>query len=110
MIVEECWSDAAGLNRMKGHVAPGYVHHTPFGDRDFAGFRQGLEWVESRIGNRVYRAEHIVVEGGLAAAFIAWRGTSAADGSPVEGRGAYHCRIGADGLVHEDWDVFFPAG
>ncbi len=95
---------------MEEHVAPGYVHHTPFGDWDFAQFRKGLEWVDSRIGDRSYRVEHSVVEGGMAAAFIVWRGTSRADGSPVEGRGAYHCRIGDDGLIQEDWDVFFPSG
>jgi hypothetical protein len=63
-IVEECWSDEAGLERMGGLVTAGYLR---------------------------------------------WRGTRRDDGSAVDGRGAYHCRI-EDGRVAEDWDVFFPAG
>jgi hypothetical protein len=43
------------------------------------------------------------------AAYFEWRGTRAADGSAVEGRGAYHFRL-TGGLIAEDWDVFFPAG
>jgi hypothetical protein len=31
------------------------------------------------------------------------------DGTAVDGRGAYHCRV-ADGRIVEGWDVFFPAG
>ena len=36
-LIEECWSDQAGLDRMAGMLAPGYVHHTPWGDWDFSG-------------------------------------------------------------------------
>ena len=38
---------------------------------------------------------------------IEWTAIRVADGRAVDGRGAYHCRV-ADGLVHEDWDVFSP--
>jgi len=109
LIVEECWADAAGLDRMYEHVADSYVHHSPFGDWDFAQFRRGLEWVDSRIANRTYRAQQIVVEGDRAAAFILWSGSGRADGLPVEGRGAYHCRT-RDGRIQEDWDIFSPGG
>jgi hypothetical protein len=44
----------------------------------------------------------------MAAAYIQWSGTRTADGSPVEGRGAYHCRFVGDRIC-EDWDVFFPS-
>jgi hypothetical protein len=50
-----------------------------------------------------------VVEGDLVATFFGWSGTRTADGSPVEGRGAYHFRL-EGGRIREDWDVFFPAG
>ena len=108
-IVEECWTDAAGLDRLEGLLADGYVHHTPFGDWTFEQFREGIAWVESQLGDRTYRVLHVVVEGDLAAAYIVWTATRRADGTAVEGRGAYHCRITAAG-VHEDWDVFYPAG
>jgi hypothetical protein len=41
-IVEKCWSNAAGLDRMEALVAPGYVHHAVVGDLDFDGFRRVL--------------------------------------------------------------------
>lgn len=108
MIVEECWSDEAGLARMEEHLAAGYVHHTAgFGDWDFAGFKQGLEWVDGRFGDRTYAVEHVVVEGDLAAAYLRWSATRRADGTAVTGNGAYHCRI-ADGRIREDWDLFYP--
>jgi len=107
VVVEECWPGLAGLDRLQEFVAPDYVHHTPFGDLDFEQFRSGLAYVESVFTNRAYRAEHVLVEGDLAAAYVSWTATRVADGSAVEGRGAYHCRI-AEGLVAEDWDVFFP--
>ncbi len=109
LIVEECWHDAAAVERMREHVAPGYVHHTPFGDWTFEQFSEGMEWVESQFTDRSYHVEHAVVERDLAAAYLTWRGTRQADQGRIEGRGAYHCRI-ADGVVQEDWDVFFPAG
>jgi SnoaL-like domain len=108
-VVEECWPDAAGVERMRGLVTPGYVHHTPFGDWTFDQFAAGLEWVDSQFGERTYTVEHVVGEGGLAAAYLRWSGTRRADGSAVDGRGAYHFRHEA-GRIAEDWDVFFPAG
>ncbi|HLK43198.1 MAG TPA: nuclear transport factor 2 family protein [Thermoleophilia bacterium] len=108
-IVEQCWVDGAGLERMRGLVATGYVHHTAFGDWSFDQFVAGVGWIDERIGDRGYRVEHVVVEGDLAAAFLRYRGTRREDRSAVDGRGAYHCRI-LDGRVVEDWDVFFPAG
>jgi predicted ester cyclase len=108
MIVEECWSDAAGLDRMEEHLAAGYVHHTAaFGDWDFAGFKRGLEWVDGQFADRAYSVEHVIVEGELAAAYLLWSATRRADGATVTGKGAYHCRI-ADGLIREDWDLFYP--
>jgi predicted ester cyclase len=106
-IVEECWSDEAGLDRMAALVAPGYVHHSAFGDVPFAGFRQGIGWVDGVFGDRSYRAEHVVAEGDLVAVYLTWAATRRADGSRVTGRGAYHLRV-ANGRVAEDWDVFFP--
>jgi ketosteroid isomerase-like protein len=106
-IVEECWSDPAGLERMREHLAEGYVHHTVMGDWTFEQYGRGLEWVDSNIADRTYRVEHILIDGDLAAAYIAWTGTRRADGSHVEGRGAYHCRL-EDGRIAEDWDVFYP--
>jgi ketosteroid isomerase-like protein len=108
-IVEECWSDEAGLERMGGLVTEGYVHHTPMGDWTLARFRAGVAWIDARIAERTYAVDHVVVEGDMAAAFLRWRGIRRDDGAAVEGRGAYHCRI-EDGRVAEDWDVFFPAG
>lgn len=87
-IVEECWSDEAGLDRMATLVGPGYVHHSAFGDVPFAGFREGIAWVDGVF------ADHLSA-------------TRRADGALVEGRDAYHFRI-ADGRIAEDWDVFFP--
>lgn len=107
VVVEECWPSLDGLDRLEELVAPAYVHHTPFGDLDFEQFRAGLAYVESVFTDRAYRVEHVVVEGDLVAAYVSWTATRVADGSPVEGRGAYHCRV-AGGLVAEDWDVFFP--
>ena len=107
-VVEECWSDAAGLERMRACVSPGYVHHTPWGDWGFEQFREGVEWVDGVFGDRRYHVEHAVIEGAMAAAYLSWSGVRRADGSAVEGRGAYHCRL-EDGLIAEDWDVFFPA-
>jgi ketosteroid isomerase-like protein len=107
VVVEECWPGLDGLDRLEALVAPGYVHHTPFGDLTFEQFRAGLAYVESVFTDRAYRVEHVVVEGDLAAAYVSWTATRVADGSRVEGRGAYHCRV-AGGLVAEDWDVFYP--
>ena len=106
-VVEECWSSGAALGKMEALVAPGYVHHSAFGDMPFDGFRRGLAWVETQLVERSYRVEHVVVEGDLAAAAIGWRARRVSDGSEVHGRGAYHCRV-RDGLIVEDWDVFFP--
>jgi predicted SnoaL-like aldol condensation-catalyzing enzyme len=108
-VVEDCWSDPSGLQRMRSLLAAGYVHHTPFGDWTFEQFAQGLEWVESQISERVYRLEHVVVEGDLVATYFRWSGTRTADGSAVEGRGAYHFRL-VEGRIDEEWDVFFPSG
>lgn len=55
-----------------------------------------------------YQVMHLVNDGDLTAAFIAWSGVRQSDGSAVHGRGAYHCRLD-DGLIAEDWDVFFPS-
>ena len=106
-VVEECWPGLDGLDRMEEHLAPGYVHHTPFGDLTFEQFRQGLAWVETIFTARTYRVEHTIVEGDMVAAYLSWGGTRQADASPVEGRGTYHCRITGEG-IQEDWDVFFP--
>lgn len=108
-IVEECWSDEAGTEQMRLLVTDGYVHHTPFGDWTFDQFCEGLAWIDGRITERRYRVEHVVVDGDLAAAYISWSGVRRDDAMPVDGRGAYHCRV-QDGLVAEDWDVFNPAG
>jgi ketosteroid isomerase-like protein len=108
-VVEECWSDAAGVERMARLVADGYVHHTAFGEWSFERFRAGLEWIDAQIGERRYQVEHVVVDGDMAAAYLRWQGVRRVDGTAVDGRGAYHCRV-ADGRIVEDWDVFFPAG
>ena len=107
-VVQECWADPAGVDRMRSLVAADYVHHTPFGDWTFAQFVAGLEWVESQISGRTYRLDHVLVDGDLVATYFGWSGTRTADGSAVDGRGAYHFRL-ADGRIREDWDVFFPA-
>jgi SnoaL-like domain len=108
-IVEECWSDPAGVERMRSLVSSDYVHHSVMGDWTFDQFAAGVEWIDQRIGERCYRVDHIVSGDGLVAAYLRWHGVRRGDGSPVEGRGAYHCRI-RDGRILEDWDVFFPAG
>lgn len=107
-IVEECWADRAGLDRMAGLVTAGYVHHTPWGDWDMSGFLAGMEYVDSLFTGRMYRVVHLIDDGTLLAAFLAWSGTRRSDGSRVEGLGAYHCRL-EEGLVAEDWDAFFPS-
>ena len=106
-IIEECWSDDAGLERMRALVSRDYVHHTPMGDWTFEQFAAGLRWVDSLIAGRTYRVEHLLAEDGMFAALLSWHGTRREDESVIDGRGAYHCRI-ADGVVAEDWDVFFP--
>ncbi len=108
-VVEECWSDPAGIERMRGFIADGYVHHTPFGDTDFDGFVRGLDWIDEQFDDRTYRVEHVLVDGDLAAAYLRWTAIRAADGVDVEGSGAYHCRLTGDRIA-EDWDVFFPVG
>ena len=108
LLIEECWSDDSGLDRMAGLLAPGYVHHTPWGDWSFAEFRTGMEYVDSVFAGRRYRVMHVISEGDLVAAHLSWTATRRADRSAVDGRGAYHCRL-AGGLVAEDWDAFFPA-
>jgi SnoaL-like domain len=107
-IVEECWSTPEGLDRMARVLSPDYVHHTPWGDWDFDGFRTGLGVVGERFADRTYSLVHLVDDGTLTAAFLTWTATRVGDGSRVDGSGAYHCRI-ADGLVVEDWDAFFPS-
>jgi hypothetical protein len=107
-LVEGCWSDQAGLERMAGMVTAGYVHHTPWGEWDFAGFRAGMDYVDSVFARRRYQIVHLVDDGSLVAAFVAWSGIRRADESVVDGRGAYHCRLDG-GLVAEDWDAFFPS-
>jgi hypothetical protein len=52
------------------------------------------------------RRAQLALECDTVAACISWSGTRQADGSPVEGRGTYHCRVTGEG-VQEDWDVFF---
>jgi len=106
-IVEECWVDEAGLDRMESLVAADYVHHGAVGDVPFAGFREGIAWVDGVFAERSYRVEQTVVEGDLVAVLLTWSAIRRADGSAVSGRGAYHLRV-ADGRVAEDWDVFFP--
>ncbi len=44
----------------------------------------------------------------MVAAFLRWAGTRRSDGSAVDGRGAYHCRLSDDATVVEDWDAFAP--
>jgi ribosomal protein S18 acetylase RimI-like enzyme len=102
-----CWEGTDGLDRMEALLAPGYVHHTAFGDWTFAEFRHGMAWIESQFGGRAYTIEHVLAEGDLIAAYLSWTATRRSDGSAVDGRGAYHCRI-AGGLIAEDWDVFAP--
>ena len=84
-LIEECWSDQAGLDRMAGMLAPGYVHHTPWGDWDFTQFRAGLDYVDSVFRERRYRVVHVVDDGRLVAAFLAWSAVRRADQSPVDG-------------------------
>jgi SnoaL-like domain len=107
MLAEDCWSDDAGAERMRAYIGPGYVHHTVDRDWTFDQWKAGLAWVDGYFADRVYAVQHVVVDGELSAAFLRWRATRRTDGSPVEGTGAYHCRI-VDGLIQEDWDVFFP--
>ncbi|MEP7022844.1 MAG: nuclear transport factor 2 family protein [Actinomycetota bacterium] len=107
-LVEDCWRDQAGLDRMAELLTPGYVHHTPWGDWDYAQFLTGMEHVDSLFTGRTYRVMHLVDDGQLVAAFVKWSATRQSDGSTVDGRGAYHCRLEGD-LVAEDWDAFFPS-
>jgi SnoaL-like domain len=86
----------------------GYVHHTPWGDWSFAEFRAGMEYVDSVFAGRRYQVLHMISEGSFVAAYVRWTATRRADGSAVDGRGAYHCRL-TGGLVAEDWDAFFPS-
>jgi len=109
MVVEECWSAPAGLERMRELVSPDYVHHTVSGDLTFDEFCRGVAWIDERLGQRSYCVEHLVVEGDRAAAYLSWQATRRADGTAVEGRGAYHCRFAGD-VIAEDWDVFHPVG
>jgi predicted SnoaL-like aldol condensation-catalyzing enzyme len=106
-VIEECWSGPAGLDRMAGLVTPGYMHHTPWGDQDFAGFRAGLDYVGTVFTSRRYKVVHLVDDGALVAALLTWTGVRQSDQSAVTGRGAYHCRLDG-GRIAEDWDVFFP--
>jgi hypothetical protein len=64
--------------------------------------------VESLFTSRRYRVMHVVDDGHLVAAFLQWSATRPPDGSAVDGRGAYHCRIKGS-LIAEDWDAFFPS-
>ena len=107
-LIEECWSDQAGLDRMADMLTPGYVHHTPWGDWDFTQFRAGMDYVDSVFSERRYQVVHVIDDGRLVAAFLAWSAVRRADQSTVDGRGAYHCRLDG-GLVAEDWDAFFPS-
>lgn len=107
-VIEECWSDQAGLDRMAGLLTPGYVHHTAWGDWDFSQFRGGMDYVDSVFADRRYQVVHVIDDGRLVAAFLAWSAVRRADQSPVSGRGAYHCRLDG-GLIAEDWDAFFPS-
>ncbi len=67
-----------------------------------------MEYVGTVFAGRRYQVVHLIREGSLVAAYLTWTATRRADGSAVDGRGAYHCRL-ADGLIAEDWDAFFPA-
>lgn len=107
-LVEECWTTAGGLERMAKLIAPGYVHHTPFGDGGFDDFSAGLRYVDGVFADRRYSVVHLVDDGELVAAYLTWTATRVTDGSAVVGSGAYHCRI-VDGVVAEDWDAFFPS-
>jgi hypothetical protein len=71
-VIEECWSTAAGLDRMARLVTPGYVHHTPWGDGGFAGFRAGLDYVDSVFADRCYQVMHLVDDATLVAAMLTW--------------------------------------
>ena len=106
-IVEDCWTDAVGVERMRAMVAPDYVHHSVVGDWTFDQFAAGLAWVDSVFSGRHYVVEHVLVDGELVAAYLRWSATRRSDGSAVDGRGAYHARL-VDGAVREDWDVFHP--
>jgi ketosteroid isomerase-like protein len=106
-IVESCWSDVAGPRRLAELVTPDYVHHTVAGDWDLDQFVAGLAWVATRLDHRVYRVQHVVVAGDMAAAYVVWTARRSSDGEEIVGRGAYHCRF-RDGAVCEDWDVFHP--
>jgi len=88
-------------------VTPGYVHHTASGDWDFEQFKSELSHVDTIYAARRYHVMHLVDDVSMVAAFLSWTGVRRADGSPMEGRGAYHCRV--EGLlIAEDWDAFFP--
>jgi hypothetical protein len=87
-LIEECWSDQAGLDRMAGMLTPGYV--------------------DSLFSERRYRVVHLIDDGRLVAAFLSWSAVRRADQSLVDGHGAYHGRLDG-GLVAEDWDAFFPS-
>jgi hypothetical protein len=49
-----------------------------------------------------------VDDGRLLAAWLEWSAVRPSDGTIVDGRGSYHCRI-EGGLIAEDWDAFFPS-
>ena len=106
-VVETCWSDDAGLERMSGLVSPDYVHRSVAGDGPFEDFVAGMHWVGTVFTDRVYRVLDVVVDGDRAAARLEWSAVRVADRSRVTGRGAYHCTV-REGLVVEDWDLFFP--
>ena len=109
-IVEQCWSDPAGLERMRSLVTPDYLHHTAMGrEWSFDQFSEGVAWIDERISDRSYLIAHLLLAGDMAAAYISWHGARREDSSAVHGCGAYHCRI-HEGRVAEDWDVFFPPG
>jgi hypothetical protein len=86
MLIEECWSDQAGLDRMADLLTPGYVHHTLWGDWSFAQFRAGMDYVDSLFSGRRYQVVHLIDDGRLVAAFLSWSAVRRADQSLVDGR------------------------
>ena len=107
LVVETCWTTAEASQGLARLVSPSYVHHGVLGDGSLDDVTAGLRYVDSVFAERLYVVDHVVEGDGIVAAYLRWSATRVATGERVDGRGAYHCRV-VDGLITEDWDVFFP--
>ena len=111
-IVLEYWTSKAGLEALAVLIAPGYVHHAPFGDLDFDGYRQAASTLIDAFPDAHFTLTHIIAEGDLVGAYVKNTATHLGQFGPVAptgkvltSTGSYFCRL-ADGKIVEDWDAW----